>query len=419
VTPGHHGRHLFERTLDTRIRLLDALTDGIPDLIVFPCGQDRRLDKARAIAVPDEVRRRITIGQIGLVFDASSEGVLHKPDLSDALHATIEHFGANPRNCVYVTQERNYRADYLAHCRRSGRHQPIEVVVHDYWIWNALSYFVNDHEEFYRQRFTTFQSRPVHRTKRFVSLNRTPRPIKVLFLMRLLRDGLWNAGFISFGGFRKERDAPGKPRPSREEMIRALPGFEDLIDDLMPHMDTLANTERQLLGMEQHGWTRLELWNAAMAADLREYADSWFSVVTETEMRGRPSRITEKTLKPLVNFHPFIMFGNPGSLRMIREYGFITFEDVIDESYDEEPIPRRRFELAYAEFTRLCDMDESAWAEMERATRDRLVFNAQWGVTRLSSDMRRQHDATLVDEILAAVSPGEASQRREPSDLGV
>src|SRR4030095_6848324 len=137
-------------------------------------------------------------------------------------------------------------------------------------------------------------------------------------------------------------------------MVRSLPGFEDLILDLMPHMDTLASTERALLGMERHGWRRLELWNAGMAADLAEYNDSWFTVVTETEMRARASRITEKTLKPLVNFQPMILFGNPGSLRMIRDYGFTTFDNVIDESYDDELDPRRRFDQAYAEFTRLC-----------------------------------------------------------------
>ncbi len=104
--------------------------------------------------------------------------------------------------------------------------------------------------------------------------------------------------------------------------------------------------------MDQHGWTQLELWNAGMAADLTEYAESWFSVVTETEMRPRPSRITEKVLKPLVNFHPMILFGNPGSLRMVRDYGFVTFENVIDESYDDEPDPRRRFDKAYLELER-------------------------------------------------------------------
>jgi hypothetical protein len=400
VTPGHRGRHIFEGIRDDRIRVLDALTDGMPDLIVFPCGQDRRLEKANAITIPENVRQSISEGRVGLIFDASTEGIPHKPDLSAALHATIERLHAAPGQSVYLTQDRNYEADYRAHCVASGCARPVRVMVHDYWIWNAVSHFAGNGETVFSQRLQAFKSRNVHRTRRFLSLNRTPRPIKILFLLRLLRDGLWNSAFISFGGFRLEGDGPGKTRPSRDDMIRALPGFEDLIDDLMPQMESLARVGRQLLGMKQHGWDRLELWNAGMAADLAEYDDSWFSVVTETEMRHRPTRITEKMLKPLVNFQPLIVFGNPGSLKMVREYGFETFHNVIDESYDEELDPRRRFDKAYAEFTRLCKMDEAGLARMEHAIEDRLTFNARWGLTRLSTDIRAARDRALVDALV-------------------
>jgi hypothetical protein len=400
VIPGHRGRHLFDGILDSRIRLLEALTDALPDLIVFPCGQDRRFEKARSIRIPVDVQRRISNGHVGLVFDASTEGVVHKADITDALHAVIEHHGAQPEQCVYVTQDRNYESDYLAHCERTGRTRPVGVLVHDYWIWDAVSHYVHNGDTAYAQRLAAFRSRRDQRSRRFLSLNRTARPIKVLFLLRLLRDALWDSGFISFGGFQTEGQGPGKPRPSRDEMARALPGFEDLVDELMPYMDRLASTGRHLLGMRQHGWSQLELWNAGMAADLEEYADSWFSVVTETEMRSRPSRITEKTLKPLVNFHPMILFGNPGGLRMIRDYGFVTFENMIDESYDDELDPRRRFEQAYSQFERLCTMDDRGLSQMENTLEERLIFNVRWGLTRLPTELRRTRDAAIVDAIL-------------------
>jgi hypothetical protein len=400
VIPGHRGRHIFEGIRDNRVRVLDALTDGMPDLIVFPCGQDRRLEKASAITIPENVRQSISEGRVGLIFDASTEGIPHKPDLSAALHATIDRLHATPGQCVYVTQDRNYEADYRTHCAAAGCAHPVRVMVHDYWIWNAVSHFAANGEAVFSQRFEAFKSRKAYRTRRFLSLNRTPRPIKILFLLRLLRDGLWNSAFISFGGFKLEGDGPGKAQPSRDDMIRALRGFEDVVDDLMPQMESLAGVGRQLLGMKQHRWDRLELWNAGMAADLAEYDDSWFSVVTETEMRPRPTRITEKILKPLVNFQPLIVFGNPGALKMIREYGFQTFDDVIDESYDEELDPRRRFDHAYAELTRLCRMDEAALARMERVIEDRLTFNARWGLTRLSTDIRAARDRVLVDALV-------------------
>jgi hypothetical protein len=403
VIPGHGGRHLFEVIRDPRVRALVALTDASPDLIVFPCGQDRRFDRSRTITIPEDVQRGISQRRIGLVFDASTEGVIHKPDISDALHMTLEHLRGVPEQCVYVTQDRNYRSDYTTHCSRTGRARQVHVLNHDYWIWDALSHFADTGEDEYQRRLRNFQARPARRARRFVSLNRTPRPIKLIFLSRVIRDGLWDSGFISFGGFRVSADGPGKAPLSEQEMIRALPGFEDLVHSLLPEMQTLARIGRTLFGLEQHGWDRLELWNASRAVDLVEYANSWFTAVTDTEMRSRPSRITEKLLKPLVNFQPLVVFANPGALKMVREYGFVTFENIIDESYDEEPDARRRFELAYAEFARLCTLSERDWARVERDIEERLAFNAHWGLTRLPSEVRQRRDCSLVDEILRAV----------------
>jgi hypothetical protein len=152
--------------------------------------------------------------------------------------------------------------------------------------------------------------------------------------------------------------------------------------------------------MKQHQWKRLELWNAGLAADLAEYDKSWFSVATETEMRPRPSRITEKSVKPLANFHPMLVLGNPGSLALIRSYGFETFGDVFDESYDDELDPRRRFDLVYEQVVRLCRMEERALASIESRLADKLIHNARWGLTTFPSSYRTQRDVVLVNEIL-------------------
>jgi hypothetical protein len=401
VIPAHRGRHLFEAVTDTRVQVRSALTDAVPHLIVVPCGQDRRLERLRQIRIPTDVRQSLAEGRTGLVFDASTEGVQHKPDITRAIHEAIASLGASPSKCVYVTQDRNYRDDYLAHCAVTYE-TPVTVLVHDYWIWDSVSHFAENGEMVYQTRLAGFRARTESRERQFVSLNRTPRPTKILFLLKLLRDGLWERGFISFGGF-KAGEGPGKPRPSTEELLHGLRGFEDLVVDLVSELDRLQSVGRMLLGMEQHGWTNLELWNAGMAADLTEYGRSWFSVITETEMRSRPSRITEKVLKPLVNFHPMIVFGNPGSLAMIREYGFATFGEIIDESYDLEHDPRRRFDRAYAEVERLCGLDDRTWRRLEGSIAETLTFNARWGLTCLPTQRRRDHDRAFVDAVRDAV----------------
>ena len=400
------GRHLFEEIHDARVTVVALGTDAPdPDLIVFSCGSDRHFENVAAAALPERVRANIAAGSIGLVFDVSIEGVKHKGHTTGQLHDVIRHLGASPLNCVYVTQDRAFEAEYRSYCASIGFGPPVAVLNHDYWVWYAFAQYERDGERIYQQRLEAFRSRKPHRARRFLSFNRTPRPAKIVFLLSLLRDGLWDEGFVSFGGFEHPDERIGeKPRPTAEQLARALPGFEDHVASLAPLLDALDDRGRVLLGMERHGWKRLELWNASLAADLAEYHESWFSVATETEMRPRPSRITEKSLKPLANFHPMLVLGNPGALAMIRSYGFATFEEIYDESYDEELDPRRRFDMVYEQVVKLCRLEERALLDMEKRVTDKLIFNAQWGFTRFPGVYRRQRDEALVNEIVAAVS---------------
>ena len=63
-------------------------------------------------------------------------------------------------------------------------------------------------------------------------------------------------------------------------------------------------------------------------------AESMLYLVTETVATGRRHHITEKTFKPIAMGMPFVIVGTQGSLKYLRSYGFKTFGDFWDESYD-------------------------------------------------------------------------------------
>lgn len=69
------------------------------------------------------------------------------------------------------------------------------------------------------------------------------------------------------------------------------------------------------------------------------YDQCYASMVVETLVRPgskyTPIFITEKTIKPLAFQHPLIVYGNRGTLRTLRNWGFETFNNLWDESYDE------------------------------------------------------------------------------------
>ena len=58
-------------------------------------------------------------------------------------------------------------------------------------------------------------------------------------------------------------------------------------------------------------------------------------LVSETIATGRRHQLTEKTFKPICLQLPFVLHSTQGSLRYLRSYGFQTFGDLWDESYDD------------------------------------------------------------------------------------
>lgn len=68
--------------------------------------------------------------------------------------------------------------------------------------------------------------------------------------------------------------------------------------------------------------------------DQEDYESTNIEIVLETLFDDQRLHLTEKTLRPIAMGQPFILAGTYGSLKYLREYGFKTFSDCWDESYD-------------------------------------------------------------------------------------
>jgi len=78
----------------------------------------------------------------------------------------------------------------------------------------------------------------------------------------------------------------------------------------------------------------------------RIYRQTYYSILTETLGTGGGFFMSEKSIKALYAKRIFVLFGNRHHLRRLRDQGFKTFGDVIDESYDECELDFERFERA-------------------------------------------------------------------------
>jgi hypothetical protein len=138
------------------------------------------------------------------------------------------------------------------------------------------------------------------------------------------------------------------------------------IVNLMPYeVDTQDLTPDGKMGFQSNENNKKEL-----------YEDSYIHIVSETQFDALGSPfMTEKTFRPILNLQPFLLFGDYGSLRKLRDIGFKTFSPVIDESYDLEQDPSKRLLLLRAEILKLNSMSLQQIHDWYYSITDILIHN--------------------------------------------
>jgi len=88
----------------------------------------------------------------------------------------------------------------------------------------------------------------------------------------------------------------------------------------------------------------------------QDYAQTGMEIVLETVFDDSRWHLTEKTLRPIACGKPFMLVATAGSLEYLRSYGFETFGNFIDESYDLETDPVSRLNAVIREMARIAAM---------------------------------------------------------------
>ena len=92
--------------------------------------------------------------------------------------------------------------------------------------------------------------------------------------------------------------------------------------------------------------------------NLEIYENSQLTVVTESHFDQTGGLfITEKTFRPLLVGHPFMILGQKGTLEKLRSWGFETDFDGIDQSYDLVEDDQERFLQFHQSFRNWCIQD--------------------------------------------------------------
>ena len=255
---------------------------------------------------------------------------------------------------------------------------------------------------------------------RFLCLGGYPAPHKIFFMAELDKHGLldqmqWTAGTLETGRWGNYHSVLEKRLSEQNDIT---------IDDLdrftrkLPHVVDIDPGQ-----VMQDSIT-------AINPDL--YTSGDLHIVLESEDNSpdisgckTDIRYTEKTLKAIVMEHPFLIYGNFGTLILLQSHGFRTFHPIINETYDLIPTRKDRVDALLLEITRLSKLDQDDYAEMLVALKKVTVYNQKWLQSKQFKEMLRtqgefalgllpdnafdnyQDMSTVVDKIYAGLNPEE------------
>lgn len=299
----------------------------------------------------DKIKRQIKKKNIRVVIDFSMEGW---PIKTQPVYNNI-------KNCLK---------------KSNLPFQQFSIVIGDALIEEEITIIHHDFfEGFYHNTVTSDKTEIgkmnlARRSKKFLCLNNVPKPHRMAMVYEFYKHDLLKDGYISFPNDKNMsfyvNDSLGQDFFSTVDECLSFyynDSFEEETCEIRSVIRSLFDLSLMKLDDISEGVSTIS----------QHYTDSYFSIVNETATNSDSLFLSEKTWKPILMFHPFLVMGNPGTLKYLKYRGYKTFSPWIDESYDLEYDEMIRFRMIVDEVKRLCSMSyrelhEWYW-EMRNITR--------------------------------------------------
>ena len=168
----------------------------------------------------------------------------------------------------------------------------------------------------------------------------------------------------------------GRQKPHRDLVYNSIDHNSNIVSyfkndgDLRNNHDFVWPTEVLDRPVHEVCWTGDEVLVNGTIVSLSQiipvgiYKNTAYSLVAETQNENSFSFFTEKIIKPMMSKRLFVVVSGQHYLKNLRKLGFKTFENIIDESYDNEADLEIRTQMAIQQVRKLQAADQ-VWVEQE------------------------------------------------------
>jgi len=164
--------------------------------------------------------------------------------------------------------------------------------------------------------------------------------------------------------------------------FNGIPRFNRVLmfDELNKNQKLTGKSIKSLRSNEKNYYYDINVWenksgNPGAKLNIQAHLDCFLNIVTETLFDINSIFLSEKTYKPIYMCQPFIIFGNPYSLKKLKELGYKTFDKWWDESYDNEIDINKRFDKIVNILEQISEWDIDKCFEIKKEMQGILIHN--------------------------------------------
>lgn len=198
--------------------------------------------------------------------------------------------------------------------------------------------------------------------KKYISFNRLTSGARVyrsLLINELVKHNILDQGYVSYNDVCPENE---------QNYVYNLANAKDsnlITEELFA--ETASNITKAIhngpLRVDYKDQTFIPNHSFNLSA-VPESQESFCYIVTETCYWERKHHLTEKIFKPIVSKMPFVLVGPAHNLKYLREYGFKTFNQWFDESYDNINDPIKRMHAIGNVIKQICSYSTDQLSDM-------------------------------------------------------
>jgi hypothetical protein len=254
----------------------------------------------------------------------------------------------NVKKVILMTEDCNFEILYDKWCEQNNIKDKIHVIGYP-GIFQTYSFAYKDiwtREGTGIPEIIKYKDRTTNPTRNFMCLMGNSSPDRNILQEFFNNNNLWDSNYISYIGNNEGKDPILLPNSGVMKEI--------VVGNSSAYTDNLGYY----------------------------FNDSYFSFIPESNKwnwTGGPGVtslfLTEKTTKVLAHGHPFIMLCSVGALKQLREWGFETFPELFDESYDDIEERFERDAFIKKEILRVGSMNKDELRKICESVEEKCINN--------------------------------------------